>query len=113
MTPPVDKGETTPVKLKGIPVHHFAAFFQAEYRENDYLWGRLDGAELILRMLYDVAKTHASEPIAASEEIPPDLAAALKAVLDTEDDLGRIKPLREYLAKQVETLGQASVSSSP
>ena len=113
LTPPADKGETKPAKLKGIPVHHFAAFFQAEYRENDYLWGRLDGAELILRMLYDVAKTHASEPIAATDETPPHLAAALEAVLDTEEDLRRIKPLREYLAKQIETLGQASVSASP
>jgi patatin-related protein len=105
LKPPADKDETKAVKLKGIPVHHFAAFFQAKYRENDYLWGRLDGAELILRMLYGVAKTHASEPIAAADKNPPHLAAALKAVLDTEADLGRVKDLRANLAKQVEALG--------
>jgi Protein of unknown function (DUF3376) len=105
LTPPPDKGETNGVKLKGIPVHHFAAFFQAKYRENDYLWGRLDGAELILRMLSDVAKTHDSEPItAAGDGHPPHLADALRAVLDTEQDLGRIKTLRAQLAEQVEAL---------
>jgi patatin-related protein len=113
LKPPADKGETKPVKLKGIPVHHFAAFFQAKYRENDYLWGRLDGAELILRMLSDVAKKHASEPIAAADETPPHLAAAFKAVLDTEQDLGRVKDLRKHLAEQVDALGQARVSASP
>jgi patatin-related protein len=105
LTPPPDKGETTGVKLKGIPVHHFAAFFQAKYRENDYLWGRLDGAELILRMLSNVAKTHDSEAITATGDgHPPHLAAALKAVLDTEADLTRVKGLRENLTKQVEAM---------
>jgi patatin-related protein len=113
LTPPPDKGGTNGVKLKGIPVHHFAAFFQAKYRENDYLWGRLDGAELILRMLSDVASKHASQPIAAPGQNPPHLADALKAVLDTEQDLGRVKTLRAHLTKQVEALGQASVSASP
>ena len=47
-----------PTKLKGIPVSHFAGFFSAKSRENDYLWGRLDAAELILRLLQDVGDVH-------------------------------------------------------
>ena len=39
-------------KLQGIPLHHFAGFTKIESRANDYLWGRLDGVELILRTLY-------------------------------------------------------------
>jgi patatin-related protein len=105
LTPPAEKDGAKPVKLKGIPVKHFAAFFAAEYRENDYLWGRLDGAELILRMLSDVARKHASEPIQAAEETPPHLKNALRAVLDTEKDLERVKTLRARLAEQVEALG--------
>jgi patatin-related protein len=38
-------------KLKGRVLHHFGGFFDKEWRENDYLWGRLDGAELILKLL--------------------------------------------------------------
>lgn len=105
LTPPPEKNGTKPMKLKGIPVKHFAGFFAAKYRENDYLWGRLDGAEHILRMLYDVARKHAAETRLAVDEAPPHLADALAAVLDTEQDLGRVKDLRSYLATQVEQLG--------
>ena len=38
-------------KLLGTPKHHFNAFFSREARENDYLWGRLDGAEQLIRLL--------------------------------------------------------------
>ncbi|OBK70702.1 patatin-like protein [Mycobacterium sp. 1274761.0] len=96
LTPPADRN-AKPTKLKGIPVKHFAAFFNAKYRENDYLWGRLDGAELILRMLSDVAGT-------GGETFSRHLPDVLQAVLDTEIDLTRVKDLREHLARQVEEL---------
>jgi predicted acylesterase/phospholipase RssA len=35
-------------KLAGIAKRHFAAFFDADWRANDILWGRLDGAEAIV-----------------------------------------------------------------
>jgi patatin-related protein len=38
-------------KLKGIGRHHFGAFFERAARENDYLWGRLDGAERLIGLL--------------------------------------------------------------
>jgi patatin-related protein len=38
-------------KLKGTALHHFGAFFGRPDRENDYLWGRLDGAERLLVLL--------------------------------------------------------------
>jgi len=34
--------------LKGIEFNNFGAFFSRAYRENDYLWGRLHGAERLL-----------------------------------------------------------------
>lgn len=46
---------TARTKLKGVSRGHFGAFFEREYRENDYLWGRLDGAERLLWMLFDAA----------------------------------------------------------
>jgi patatin-related protein len=38
-------------KLKGRVLHHFGGFFDKDWRENDYLWGRLDAAELLLKLL--------------------------------------------------------------
>ncbi|MEM6856227.1 MAG: patatin-like protein [Pseudomonadota bacterium] len=40
--------------LRGIEFYNFGAFFSRDYRENDYLWGRLHGAE---RMIDIVAST--------------------------------------------------------
>ena len=41
--------------LKGIEFGHFGAFFSRLHRENDYLWGRLHGAERMIDLLYDAA----------------------------------------------------------
>jgi hypothetical protein len=38
-------------KLKGVSLGHFNAFRKLEYRENDYLWGRLDAAERMLMLI--------------------------------------------------------------
>ncbi len=38
-------------KLRGVAIHHFGAFFKMKWRQNDYLWGRLDGAERLLAMI--------------------------------------------------------------
>jgi Protein of unknown function (DUF3376) len=38
-------------KLKGAESHHFGAFLSRAGRENDYLWGRLDGAERLIGIL--------------------------------------------------------------
>ena len=109
--PPDEKGAPTE-KLKGIPVSHFAGFFNAKSRENDYLWGRLDGAELILRLLQEVVESKApSKDGAQQRDKPiPYLAAALRAVLDTETDLKRISKLWEGLQEQVTNLAAAEAA---
>ncbi|MBO9670221.1 MAG: patatin-like protein [Sphingobium sp.] len=47
--------------LRGIEFNSFGAFFSRAYRENDYLWGRLHGAErmidILLSTIGDVAMT--------------------------------------------------------
>jgi len=37
--------------LKGIQFNSFGAFFSRAYRENDYLWGRLHGAERMIDII--------------------------------------------------------------
>ena len=43
-------------KVKGKRLMHFWAFFDRTARENDYLWGRLDGAAHLIGIL--LGKTH-------------------------------------------------------
>lgn len=38
----------TAATLKGIQLNSFGAFFSRAYRENDYLWGRLHGADRLI-----------------------------------------------------------------
>jgi patatin-related protein len=74
----------TAATLRGIEFYNFGAFFSRDYRENDYLWGRLHGAE---RMIDLVAST-------VSGGVPQDSITAAKravflAVLEEEESAGR------------------------
>ncbi|PEQ11287.1 patatin [Novosphingobium sp. PC22D] len=70
--------------LRGIEFHNFGAFFSRAYRENDYLWGRLHGAErmidLITSMLDDA---EGPEHDRAFDRFRHD---AFLAILDEEED---------------------------
>ncbi|MES2492118.1 MAG: patatin-like protein [Pseudomonadota bacterium] len=37
--------------LRGVEFYNFGAFFSRAYRENDYLWGRLNGAERMIDLI--------------------------------------------------------------
>src|SRR5262249_54455981 len=41
-------------KLAGIKLNHFAGFLKRSWRANDWLWGRMDGVEHVLRALFDL-----------------------------------------------------------
>jgi len=74
----------TAATLRGIEFYNFGAFFSRDYRENDYLWGRLHGAE---RMVDLVAST-------VGGAVPETTVRAAKravflAVLDEEEAAGR------------------------
>jgi patatin-related protein len=88
-------------KLDGTAIRHFGAFFEKPWRENDYLWGRLDGAELAMRLL--------GRQSGAAVDLTGYLRSALTAILDTEQaGLGQIGPVCRALAAQVkdiETMG--------
>ena len=45
-----------PPKLAGTKLANFGAFFMREWRENDILWGRLDGAECLIKALLPEAE---------------------------------------------------------
>jgi len=89
-------------KLKGLGFHHFGAFFERRYRENDYLWGRLDAAERMVGLLL------------GTEDHPDRVVLCQKlfsAILDEEESaLQTIHPLVRQLRAQVDALGATASS---
>jgi hypothetical protein len=85
--------------LKGIQFNSFGAFFSRAYRENDYLWGRLHGADRLIDIVVS------SLPEGAN--LPPGTVTTLKrqafhAILDEERPrLAAIAPLFERLAAEI------------
>ena len=67
--------------LRGIEFYNFGAFFSRSYRENDYLWGRLHGAE---RMIDLVASALGPGEFVAPEALAELKRAAFLAILDEE-----------------------------
>jgi len=81
-------------KLDGVSIGHFGAFFDQAWRENDYLWGRLDGAELAFRLL--------SRQSGTDLDLTEYLQTALMAILTSEkDDLALVGKVWQALAAQV------------
>jgi hypothetical protein len=68
--------------LKGIQFSNFGAFFSRAYRENDYLWGRLHGAE---RLIDIVVSTMASPARLAAGRVSAIKRRAFLAILDEEE----------------------------
>jgi patatin-related protein len=85
--------------LKGIQFNSFGAFFSRAYRENDYLWGRLHGAD---RLIDIVVST-----LPEGRRLPPGTLASLKreafrAILAEERGrLASIPTLFEELEREI------------
>ena len=45
--------ESTVNKLRGVELHHFAAFYKSSWRAYDWTWGRLDGSGWLVHILLD------------------------------------------------------------
>ena len=78
-------------------MHHFGGFLKAQYRENDYLWGRLDGAELCLRTLRGSAY---GIPSTTEDAYGEHLAGAIAAIIAAEGDLAHVAELREQVSSR-------------
>ncbi|HEY5854170.1 MAG TPA: patatin-like protein [Aldersonia sp.] len=97
-------------KLEGVGLHHFKAFLKPAWRENDYLWGRLDGVELILRMLGETegrpVPDGAEESRArAIREAGSQLAPGLRAVLASErTDLKDVGGLLQHVDREIDEI---------
>ena len=85
--------------LKGIQFNSFGAFFSRAYRENDYLWGRLHGADRLI----DITVSTLPEAKRLSPATVTRLKrAAFRAILDEERGrLTSIGPLFEALDREI------------
>ncbi|MDG2002511.1 MAG: patatin-like protein [Novosphingobium sp.] len=75
--------------LRGVEFYNFGAFFSRAYRENDYLWGRLHGAERVVDLI--------ASALPEGDRFDPSELALLKhdaflAILDEEEDRLRSEP---------------------
>jgi patatin-related protein len=68
--------------LKGIQFNSFGAFFSRAYRENDYLWGRLHGADRLIDIILSTLPIETCLPQTRIAEIK---RAAFHAILDEEE----------------------------
>lgn len=102
-------------ELRGMSLFHFGAFFDRAGREGDYLWGRLDGAERLVKLLLDVrghpptlatmGTATAMEPAVATDELAGECLPAFRAILAEEAPaLHFAQPLVERLGEIVDGL---------
>jgi hypothetical protein len=85
--------------LKGIQFNSFGAFFSRTYRENDYLWGRLHGAD---RLIDIVVSTLPDTMPLAQDRIAAIKRAAFLAILDEEEPkLTHISALFSELRREI------------
>ncbi|HWH18803.1 MAG TPA: DUF3376 domain-containing protein, partial [Allosphingosinicella sp.] len=85
--------------LKGIQFNSFGAFFSRAYRENDYLWGRLHGADRLIDIVVSTLPEGKHLPAGAVAGLKRD---AFRAILAEERPrLALIQPLFDELEKEV------------
>jgi len=81
--------------LKGVQFNSFGAFFSRAWRENDYLWGRLHGADRLIDILLSTVPGHGIDSAEAKR-------AAFRAILaDEKGRLNAAAPLIEALEREV------------
>jgi hypothetical protein len=88
----------TAATLKGIQFNSFGAFFSRAYRENDYLWGRLHGADRLI----DIIVSTLGEGLMPNEAVMALKHEAFRAILEEERPrLGQIGPLFDEIEREI------------
>jgi hypothetical protein len=79
-------------KLAGLQAGHFGAFYKSSWRANDWMWGRLDGADRLVRTLLDPERIQRR----LGEEGVDTIAAEIHGIACG----GRTPAVREWLRNQ-------------
>ena len=96
----IRKGGAT-ATLRGIEFYDFGAFFSRAYRENDYLWGRLHGAERMIDLIWSTVDAPTDGGLSKQFK-----RQAFLAILDEEEDRltadkGLLKRIRGEIAERL------------
>lgn len=100
-------------KLAGDSLGHFGAFLDQRWRSNDIMWGRLDGAEILTRMI--VTETTAAGPTAGASgtQVPETVQRILmdrrRQILKAFPDLIDLDVLRARTGRAVRTAAARAV----
>ena len=87
----------TRATLRGTEFYNFGAFFSRAYRENDYLWGRLHGAERMIDLIGSTVPGGLQQ-----EDMVAAKRAAFRAILAEERGRLRCDPgLIERIAREI------------
>ena len=89
--------------LRGVEFYNFGAFFSRAYRENDYLWGRLHGAERMIDLVVSALPDNAALSAEALRTFKRD---AFLAILEEEDgkllaEPGLVARLRQEVTEKL------------
>ncbi|PSJ39706.1 patatin-like protein [Allosphingosinicella deserti] len=85
--------------LKGIQFNSFGAFFSRAYRENDYLWGRLHGADRLIDIVVSTLPEGVHLPVGTVASLK---RQAFRAILAEERPrLGAIGSLFDDLEREI------------
>lgn len=76
----------TSATLRGTEFYNFGAFFSRSYRENDYLWGRLHGAERMIDLVNSTLDGHRLGEQDSDDQFIRFKRQAFLAILDEEED---------------------------
>ena len=95
----IDEKNTGKKKLAGTTLANFGAFFTLEWRENDMMWGRLDGAECLIKALH----VEGDERTKFIEEIHQ---AILQDDLSPRDEVKILKSKNEVEKAEKEIIGK-------
>ncbi|WP_106639479.1 patatin-like protein [Allosphingosinicella vermicomposti] len=86
--------------LKGIQFHNFGAFFSRAYRENDYIWGRLHGADRLIDIVISTLPAGKRLPAGAAATLKKEAFAAIIA-----DERGRCLSAQSLLDELEREIG--------
>jgi patatin-related protein len=88
-------------QLKGAQFSAFGAFFSRAYREHDYLWGRLHGAERLIDITASALPADAMLPPATLADLK---RRAFRAIVEAERD--KLREIPELMAALESELGR-------
>ncbi|BDG61607.1 patatin-like protein [Caldinitratiruptor microaerophilus] len=88
-------------KLAGEILAHFGGFLDERWRRSDHMWGRLDTAELLIRLVAATAARHLppAEAAALAQQVPELVAASHREILVEEAEALDGRALRALLRR--------------